>query len=245
MERPPKKAQNFDKIARLVDALYREPTMQAIEHPTDLATIELREGESLLCAPGHLAWMSANVTVKTLLSLSHRPGRSVWGRFWDAFWGFWRNFVRKLRGKEPFLLHQYTPRRGAGRVVLAPPLDGEIHHYTLSRGESLRVAPGGFLACAPRVRLVPEGKGLSLLRVSGPGEVWLAGCGGVEPLSIHGGLLLQVEHVVALSPGLSYRLRPRKDNASPEVELFGQGEVWVQTRSPGGFSQKLLPRLAA
>lgn len=205
-----------------------------IKRSPDFAVVDLRlaAGESIVAAAGAVIASSAGVAVR---------GAARGGPLAAA--------KRRLLGGESISQHTFTAEGGPGRVLIAPGAPGDVLALDLEAGRSLMIQSSAYLAATPAVRL--DGKwdgargffadaGTLLLRATGPGTVFVCGCGAIIPACCDGALVVATDHVVAFPESVRYAVA--EDGGGGLVaELTGQGTIHTQTRGPARLAAFLDP----
>lgn len=135
-----------------------------------------------------------------------------------------------------------------GRLVLAPPLPGDLALHAVG-DEPLMVVRGAFLCAEAELTIDAESVAL---RVAGRGVVGLQAFGGLRRVEVDGTFVVAPGHVVAYDAALAV-----EDGELPCGWLAGvlawrqltrtfngRGRVWVQTRSPERLARWVQPQLA-
>ena len=191
-------------------------------------TIALAPGESIQVEAGAMSRMSAHLAMESRI-----------------LGGLFQGIVRKLFGGESLFIGEYTAQKTAGFVSLSPSITGSVLHREM-QGDSLLLTGGSFLACTPGLDLKPRFGGIKalfsgekafVLEVSGDGDLFFNGYGGVIEKQVDGEYIIDTGHVVAWEPTLDYSiggmggLKQTLFSGEGLVMRFrGQGTVWVQTR---------------
>ena len=215
-----------------------------IVHRPDAAMgiIKLQANESLQAEAGAMVGMSGDVEIKT-----------------ESRGGLMGGLKRAVLGGESFFLNTFTAPTG-GEVMVASPLPGDVVHYPMEGG-TLMVQSGSYMASSMEVVVDTKwggaksffgGEGLFLLRCSGTGSLVLSSYGAIQELELGPAEKYKVDsgHIVAFAEGMGYEVKKvggwKSTILSGEgliVELTGPGKVMLQTRSPQGFLNWLLPQL--
>ncbi|TYO95306.1 TIGR00266 family protein [Desulfallas thermosapovorans] len=161
---------------------------------------------------------------------------------------------RMLAG-ESFFFQTLTARRGAGEVLLAPSIPGDIIDVELDGSYSLLVQKDGFLAGAAELQVstkmqnlaqgIFSGEGFFVVKISGNGMVFLNTYGGIHVINLEAGQEYIVDngHLVAWPDYMQYSIEKASSGwistfTSGEVAVCrfrGPGPVIIQTRNPRGF----------
>ncbi|HSE58089.1 MAG TPA: TIGR00266 family protein [Nitrospiraceae bacterium] len=162
---------------------------------------------------------------------------------------------RKLLTGEKFFFQTLRAARGAGEVLLAPTVPGEIVLFELDGVNEFLVQKDGFLAGAESIAIESKvqslsrgllgGEGFFILRISGQGPLILNSFGAIHKIELKPDeeYIVDNAHLVAWSATTSYSI---ERSSSGWVSSFTSGEgfvcrfrgpgvVFIQSRNPGGF----------
>ena len=142
-------------------------------------------------------------------------------------------------------------------VYLAPASPGDILELDLEAGRTLMVQSSCYLASTPEVTLDTKwggakgffsGTGLFLLKLTGPGRVWITSFGAMAKQDVELQYVVDTGHIVAFEETLEYRiskvggLKSLFFSGEGLVARFsGTGALYVQTRDPGKLASLLHP----
>lgn len=159
-------------------------------------------------------------------------------------------FSRFLTGESLFI-NEFTARNGAGEIQLAPSAPGDVEHLYLEN-ETVYLQNSAFVAAAQTVNVESKFQGLMkgffsgeklfLIKCSGTGNLWFNSYGGIIPIDVEDGYVVDTGHIVAFTEGLQYDI----SRVGGYKSLFfsgeglvcrfsGRGKVWVQTRKVHPF----------
>ncbi|MBN1799598.1 MAG: TIGR00266 family protein [Spirochaetales bacterium] len=207
--------------------------------------VQLGAGESIKAEAGAMVSMS-----NTLELQSKATGKGVFGT------------LKAAVGGEALFASLYTASGGAGELLLAPPVPGDILKIDLS-GSTLFAQGGAYLAGSPELELSTKGsfkamfsgEGLFLQVISGTGTLFLSSYGSILEKSLASGenYIVDTGHIIAFEESVQYKLKKAAKGifstlASGEglvCEYSGPGKLWIQTRNLKGFASlitKLAPR---
>lgn len=207
-----------------------------------VARVELDPGESIKTEAGAMVSMSTGLEIQT-------------GASGGLFGG-----IRRMIGQESFFMNTYTAGRDGGEITLAPALTGDMQVLEL-HGEQLTVQSGSFIASHPDIEVDTKwggartffgGEGLFMLRVSGTGPLIISSYGAIHKMTLDGsrGMTVDTGHIVAFTQGLNFNVRRvgglKSTLFSGEglvADFEGQGDLYIQTRSPDHFLSWLIPQL--
>jgi uncharacterized protein (TIGR00266 family) len=162
---------------------------------------------------------------------------------------------RKLLTGEKFFFQTLRATRGAGEVLLAPTVPGEIVVFELDGVNEYLVQKDGFLAGAETIKIDRQmqslsrgllgGEGFFLLKMSGKGTLMVNSFGAIHKIELkpEQEYIVDNSHLVAWSSTTSYTIERA---ASGWVASFTSGEgfvcrfrgpgvVYIQSRNPGSF----------
>jgi len=206
-------------------------------------TVQLAGGETLKAEAGSMVSMSSTIDLK-----SKTTGKGLGGMFKAAI------------GGEGLFSSEFSAA-GAGEVVLAPPVPGDIIDMKIS-GQTIFCQGGAYLAGSPDLDLSTQGslkgllsgEGLFLQKISGHGDVFLSSYGAVTVKELGAGetYIVDTGHMVAFEETVNYTIRKAAKGLMSTVlsgegltcEFSGPGKVWIQSRNIKGFASviaKLIP----
>ena len=162
---------------------------------------------------------------------------------------------RKLLTGEKFFFQTLRAARGAGEVLLAPTVPGEIVLFDLDGVNEYLVQKDGFLAGAEGIKIESKvqslsrgllgGEGFFILRISGQGQLVLNSFGAIHKIELKPDeeYIVDNAHLVAWSATTSYSIERASSgwvSSFTSGEGFvcrfrGPGVVYIQSRNPGGF----------
>ncbi len=206
-----------------------------------LLNTELEEGETITSESGRMAYMSDNVEMDT-----------------QAKGGVFDSIKRAVAGESLFLV-DYTPKSGKGIVTFASEVPGKIIPVELDEGETLRAQKDAWL-CSKNV--IPDadttdkissgflgGEGIILVKLEGPGLVFLNIAGELEKVSLDEGEKIRIDTgcLGAFDASMDYsvdRVEGMKNMIFGGEGLFlatieGPGDVWIQSMPLDEFAGKI------
>ncbi len=206
------------------------------------ARIELSPGQSIRAEAGAMVAMSGNVDLQAQLQ------------------GGLVGALKRMVTRESLFVSTFTATGGAGEVILAPPVPGDVIGVEL-RGRALLVQSSSWLASELEVRLDTEfagfrglfaGEGLFFIRASGEGTILLSSFGAIVRRAIPAGARYVVDtgHVVAFDARMPFEVRKASrrgwmrsllSGEALVAEFAGPGEVWLQTRNLRSLAGALFP----
>lgn len=192
-------------------------------------TVQLPSDVTLKVEAAAMATMDTNIEMKTKLK---------------------GGFSRFLTGESLFI-NEFTARNGAGEIKLAPSAPGDVEHVYLEN-ETIFLQSTAFVASANTVNVESKfqglmkgffsGESLFLIKCSGTGDLWFNSYGGIIPIDVEDGYVVDTGHIVAFTEGLQYDI----SRVGGYKSLFfsgeglvcrfsGRGKVWIQTRKVNPF----------
>lgn len=189
-----------------------------------LLTVQLNQGQSIKVEASAMATMDTNLQLKTKLK---------------------GGFSRFLSG-ETLFLNEFSANNGSGEISIAPAAPGDMDHVFLNN-ESIFLQNAAFVACGQDVQIDYKWQGFTkgffsgesffLVKCHGNGDVWFNSYGGIIPIDVEDGYVIDTGHIVAFTEGLDYRI----SKVGGYKSLFfsgeglvcrfsGKGRVWIQTR---------------
>ncbi len=209
-----------------------------------LARVALPPGESIVAESGAMVGMSPNVQMQT-----QSQGGLMGG-------------LKRMFGGESFFRNTFTAQGGAGEVLLAHSLCGDMVVLDMTQ-VGYFVQSSSFIASTPNVQIETKiggfrsffaGEGVFVLKATaaGPGQMLVGAFGGVEQLNCDGNVVIDTGHLVAWDASLTYSVGK---SGSGWIASFlsgeglvchftGQGRIWIQSRNPTAYGQtvgRLLP----
>ncbi len=207
-----------------------------------LGVIGLDGGEQVQAVTGAMVSMSSGITIDTGMK-----------------GGLMAGLKRSVLGGESFFINTFTASQ-PGEVTVSPPLPGDMIAIELS-GTDLLVQSGGFLAATTDVQIDTKwggaktffsGEGLFLVKLSGHGTALVSSYGAIVERQLAEGESYTVDtsHIVGFEATVGYNVQKSGGwkttllgGEGLVVNLTGPGRVYMQTRSPQGFVDWLIPQL--
>ncbi len=206
------------------------------------ARVELAPGQGIRAEGGAMVSMSGNVELDATLQ------------------GGLMGALKRMVTRESLFVSTFTAVGGAGEVILAPPVPGDVIGVDLG-GRALLVQSSSWLASELPVQLDTEfagfrglfaGEGLFFIRISGAGTALLSSFGAIvrRPLQAGARYVVDTGHVVAFDARMPFEVRKAsrrgwlRSLASGEAlvaEFHGPGEVYLQTRNLRSLAGALFP----
>ena len=168
--------------------------------------------------------------------------------------------LKRMMTRESLFVSTFTAVGGAGEVLLAPAVPGDVIGVDVS-GRELLVQSSSWLASEMDVQLDTEfagfrglfaGEGLFFIRVSGRGTALLSSYGAIvhRPVPAGARYVVDTGHVVAFDARMPYEVRRASrrgwlrsilSGETLVAEFAGPGEVWLQTRNLVALAGALFP----
>lgn len=206
------------------------------------ARLELAPGQAVRAEAGAMVAMSGNVDLQSQLQ------------------GGLLGALKRMVTRESLFVSTFTAMGGAGEVLLAPPVPGDVVGIELG-GRALLVQSSSWLASELEVQLDTEfagfrglfaGEGLFFIRASGQGTVLLSSFGAIvrRPLPAGARYVVDTGHVVAFDARMPYEVRKASrrgwmrsllSGEALVAEFTGPGEVYLQTRNLRSLAGALFP----
>jgi len=208
-----------------------------------VATIHLDPGESVSAEAGAMLAMTTSVEIST----------STKG-------GMIKGLKRSVLGGESFFLNTFTAGGPDARVIVAPALVGDVIKWPLT-GNTVYVQSGSYLAAPDSITVDSKWggaktffskEGLFMLKCSGVGDLIVSSYGAIHQVDLADGesYIVDTGHMVGWDESVSYEVEKVGNWKSTLlggegliVKLTGPGTAYVQTRSPSGFIDWLVPKL--
>ena len=209
-----------------------------------LLCVSLEKGEKVLAESNAMVAMDGDLSLK---------GRSRGG--------IMKSLARKFLNDETFFQQYVEAEKGAGDVLLAPNIPGDIRILDVGQRQYM-ISDGSFLAATEGVELEVKSQGLGrallgdsggffVMATDGSGQVAVSGFGSVRELEVKDGKTLVVDngHLVAWDSDLDYELSLNTAHSGLFGKLVnsqitgegivlkfrGRGKVIVCSRNKGGF----------
>jgi uncharacterized protein (TIGR00266 family) len=208
-----------------------------------VARVTLERKENIQVEAGAMVGMSPDIEIET-----------------EAKGGFLKSMSRSMFGGESFFMNTYTGEKDGDRILLAPPLPGDIAVVEM-HGDSLLVQSGSYLGSSEGIQVDTKwsgaktffgSEGLIMLRISGTGTLIISSYGAIHPMELNAGekYVVDTGHLVTFDEQINYDLKKvagwKSTLFSGEglvVELKGPGKVTLQSRSQDSFLAWLIPQL--
>lgn len=218
-----------------------------------MAVVTLDQGETLVAESGSMVAMQGELSVDTTFNGVGGGGMLDWLQ--AAFTGL----VRRWLGGETLFVNHFTAKSAGGKVMIAPPLVGDVRHVKLDAERRITVQSSSYLASSKGVMIdliwggfsmLFSGEGAFFLHCRGEGDVLINAYGAIEEVAIDGSYRVDGGHVVAFEGDLTYKLKRvgglKSTLLSGEgtvLEFTGNGTVWLQTRNLSTFIGWIRPFL--
>lgn len=203
-----------------------------------MVRVSLAAGESVKAESGAMVAASPTIDVESKLE-----------------GGFLSALSRKVLTGEKFFFQTLRAARGAGEVLLAPTVPGEIVLMELDGVHEYMVQKDGFLAGAEGVKIESRmqslsrgllgGEGFFILKISGKGQLILNSFGAIHKVELRPDeeYIVDNSHLVAWTATTTYNIEKASAGwiasfTSGEgfvCRFRGPGLIYIQSRNPGGF----------
>jgi uncharacterized protein (TIGR00266 family) len=195
-----------------------------------IAQIWLQPNESVMAESGAMMGMSTNVNIQT------QSGGILKG-------------IKRMFGGESFFRNTFTAQGGQGEVLFTTPLCGDMAVLEVGERQWL-IQNSAYVASSPTVDVATQSslKGI----FSGAGLFVLGTEGAIEPMQIHGTMVVDTGHLVAWESTLKYRIGKSGSGwiaswLSGEglaCHFEGEGQIYIQSRNSQEYGRsvgQLLP----
>lgn len=176
--------------------------------------------------------------------------------------GIMKSVARMFSG-ESFFMQNITAEKGAGWVLLAPTIPGEVVPVEIRDGQELIVQKNGFFAGTPGIEVSTKvqslakgmfsGEGFFVVKISGKGTAFLSTYGSIYTVDIPKDeeILIDNGHLVAWDSTMKYEITKGASSWTSSVtageglacRFYGPGRVMIQTRNPHALGAWLFPFL--
>ena len=204
--------------------------------------ITLEPGDSITAEAGAMVSMDSQLTMKTEFS-----------------GGFFSALMRKFFGGESLFVNVFTNHtRQNLSLVLTQSNLGDIEAINL-QGKEIFFQKGAYIAHTPGIKMGVRwagfksafaGEGWFKLKLSGRGQVFFGGYGGITKKTVRGEFIVDNSHLIAYEPGikmgigLSGGLIGSLTSGEGFVNrLSGNGDIYLQSRSVSGLIGFLSPKM--
>ncbi len=192
-------------------------------------TVHIPNGKKLKVEAAAMATMDTNIEMKSKL----KGGLS-----------------RFLSGESLFI-NEFSAKNGNATIQLAPACPGDVAHVYLNN-ETIFLQNTAFLASDDSVAVESKFQGLTkgffsgesffLIKCSGKGDLWFNSFGGIIPIDVEEGYVVDTGHIVAFTETLTYEITRIGGYKSLffsgeglVCRFSGKGKVWIQTRKISPF----------
>lgn len=192
-----------------------------------LAYLRMHHGEQLFCEPGSMVAMSMGVDLKARID-----GNPVTAA------------LRNVVGGESFFLTRLRAQVEGAWVAVAPKFPGDIAPLQMNPDDPMNVQAGSYLAHEDsvniNVKVASMGEfllreGVTLLRVTGSGNVVICSYGGMQFIDMRPGdqVVVDTSHLVAWSDSLDLKVGPLTGYVSSQFTGEGLVGRFTATQQPG------------
>ncbi len=221
--------------------------IELLHRPSNTAAkLIMNPGETIISESGSMIAMSGDMSITTT---THKKNSS--GGIFSA--------LKRLLANESFFLNEFTAGTKGGEVFLSTDLCGDMKDFE-TRGETMIVQAGSFVACEEKVQMEVgwqgfknflSGESLFWLKLSGQGKYILSTFGMMYPVEVNGSYIVDTGHIVAFSETLNFTIAKASKSwigsflggEGLVCKFQGNGTVWCQSHSPSSFGYSLGPLL--
>ena len=221
--------------------------VELIYRPSNTAAkVSLEGGEKIITEAGSMIAMSGDMNINTT---THKKNSS--GGVFSA--------IKRLLAGESFFLNEFTAGSRGGTIYLSNELSGDMQIYE-SRGETLIVQAGSFLACEDDITMEVgwqgfknffSGESMFWIKLSGKGKYILSSFGMIYPVEVDGAYIVDTGHIVAFSETLNFSIAKASKSLIGSMlggeglvcKFEGKGTVYCQSHNPTSFGSTLGPLL--
>jgi uncharacterized protein (TIGR00266 family) len=177
--------------------------------------------------------------------------------------GILQGLLRKFFGGESMFVNTFTNNSDRPlQLVLTQSVIGDIESINLGDLPQKKICfqPGAYIANTSGVSLGVRwagfaswlaGEGLFKLELSGRGQVFFGGYGGLSAKRVTGEFVVDSGHLVAYEPGISMKIGLAGGGLVSSVtsgeglinKLSGEGLIYLQSRSVSGLVRFLRPKI--
>ena len=196
------------------------------ERESSIARILLRNDQTLITQAGTLLAMRGDIGINTTFRRSSAKGNSS---------------NERTIASESLFLTEFRGLDDKNEVWLAPGMIGNIVVHTI-KNYKLVVVSSAYLACdgtmtlyfgIPEIKFPSKNQTLTLLSLTGEGEVLLKGLGAIYLIDVQEEYWVKVEHLVAFENSLEYQVKRLKVKWWQKPKVFiqftGEGKLYCQT----------------
>ncbi len=196
------------------------------DHKPDYSylTVQIPSGKTLKVEASAMATMDTNINMKTKM----------------------KGGLGRLFTGESLFINEFTAENGDGEIGIAPAAPGDMEHVHLN-DEVIYIQNSAYVASDPSVKIETKfqglvkgffsGEKLFLIKCSGTGDLWFNSYGGIIPIDVKDGYVVDTGHIVAFTEGLEYKVTKPTNYKSLffsgegfVCRFSGEGRVWIQTR---------------
>jgi uncharacterized protein (TIGR00266 family) len=209
-------------------------------------SVALQPGESFVSEAGLMVRMAATVDSDVTTKPKGGGGGLLGG-------------LKRMLSGDSFFMSTYHAR-GAGEVVIAPVMPGDVHVFEVAGGTTWMCAGGSYIGSGPEVSIDTKfqgmkglfsGESLFYLEVGGHGPVAVAAFGLIRAIDVEGEFVVDTGHVVAYESTLEYEITKAGSSwisafLSGEglvMRFKGRGKLLIQSHNPTEFGRAIGPLL--
>ena len=203
-----------------------------------MVRVHLAEGQSVKAESGAMVAASPTIDIESKME-----------------GGFLGALSRKVLTGEKFFFQTLRAGRGAGEVLLAPTVPGDIIVMDLDGINEYMVQKDGFLAGSEGVKIESKmqsltrgllgGEGFFILKIGGAGQLILNSFGAIHKIELKPNeeYIVDNSHLVAWTATTSYNIEKASSGWIASLtsgegfvcRFRGPGVVYIQSRNPGSF----------
>ena len=203
-----------------------------------LLQVKLNDGEMVKAESDAMVSMTSNITINSKME-----------------GGLLGGLARSFLSGESMFFQTLTAKGGAGQVVLAPAVPGDIQDYHLDGNTTLFIQSGGFLAAENSINVDTKmqnlgkgmfsGAGLFVVKVSGTGTVFFNTFGAIYTVELQPGetYIVDTGHIVAWESSMNYQVQKASSGWVNSItsgeclvcKFTGPGKIYMQSRNPSAF----------
>ncbi|WP_024750197.1 TIGR00266 family protein [Crocosphaera subtropica] len=216
------------------------------ERESSIARILLKQDELLITQAGTLLAMRGNLTINT----SFRRSRSV---------AKGNAQIDRTMATESLFLTEFRAMGDKNEVWLAPSMMGNIIIHNITNYKLIVVA-SAYLACTgtmglffgvPEIKLPYNNQSLTLLSITGNGQVLLNGLGAIYTIDVAGDYWVNIDNLVAFENSLKYEIVQGQSKGlsnwwrKPQLfmKVTGEGKLYCQTHQAQHWGHLIAKKL--
>ena len=204
---------------------------EIIGNPFPVLSMELNQGDAVVCQKGAMSWMSANVSMQT------------------SGGGLGKMFSKAISGESMFQ-NTYTVQNGVGKIAFGSSVPGNILAINLEGGRTIIAQKSAFLASETSVNFEMffqkklgagffGGEGFIMQKFFGSGMLFLEIDGSTVEQELAPGEVLQIDtgYLAAMDATVTMSVEAVKGLGNVvlggegffNTKVTGPGRIWLQT----------------